>query len=210
MAGFWGANDQLKDPYHYGILLQNFQSIIAFPIWLFNANNWGNINLHKMVNITPGVLPQVDLPPEFYTEAAVVTPYEKIKFDSNMFLLFLVLQGLPIIFVGLVLLWVWVRVGVSVGGVPKLTSFGLYDTMFKLEVEGLKGGADERLKAESSDVLGIVEGATVHMFVPKEELGNRVSDSLVSDLTGGKGGEIEGQKTEHIHPQTADTLEESV
>jgi hypothetical protein len=162
VANFCGAEDQLKDPYHYGILLQSFQSIIVFPVWMFNANNFGNVELHKAAEIVEGVLPEGDLPPEFYTEAAIVAPYEKFKFDRAMFVLFLVLQSLALLFVIVVLLWVWFWVGVD--RIPELSSFGLFDARFKTRIDGLEVGPDEILSAESSDVLRIVEGARVRML----------------------------------------------
>jgi hypothetical protein len=48
VESFWGADDQLNGgPATYGLLLQEFQSVLAFPLWLFNANNFGNIALKK-------------------------------------------------------------------------------------------------------------------------------------------------------------------
>ena len=80
------------DPSTSVVLSQNFQSILTFPFWLFNANNYGNTALQAQQ-----IIPM--LPMEFYTEASIVAPYVKIKFDWVMFVIFLVLQGLAISFV---------------------------------------------------------------------------------------------------------------
>lgn len=114
--GFWSSADQLGDPSTYGIIAQNFQSILAFPFWLFNVNNWGNTNLSHDA-ISP------DLPPEFYTRAEFVEPYTKLMFDPSRFGVFVALQGCAIIFVWAVLVWVWV----AEGRLPECSSFPLFD-----------------------------------------------------------------------------------
>src|SRR3954463_16824253 len=37
---FWSSQKLLADPSTWGILSQNFQSLLVFPFWLFNSNNW--------------------------------------------------------------------------------------------------------------------------------------------------------------------------
>jgi hypothetical protein len=88
----------MEDPSTYGIVIQNFQSILAFPFWLFNSNSWGNTALVPNQIIST-------LPPEFYIQASIVAPYTKIKFSVAMFILFVIFQGLAIIFVWSVLLF---------------------------------------------------------------------------------------------------------
>ncbi|KAK7973193.1 hypothetical protein PG996_007421 [Apiospora saccharicola] len=81
-ANFATANDKLLDMSTDGVLARNFQSILAFPFWFFNDNNWGNTAL-DFTAITP------TLPPQFYTVAALVAPYSKIQFSRTMFYLFI-------------------------------------------------------------------------------------------------------------------------
>ena len=114
--GFWTSAHQLQDPSTYGIIAQNFQSILAFPFWLFNVNNWGNTHLRED-QISP------DLPPEFYTRAEFVEPYTKLMFDPSRFGVFVALQGCAIVFVWAVLAWVWV----AEGRLPDCSSFPLFD-----------------------------------------------------------------------------------
>lgn len=64
---FWSSNLQMGDPSTYGILVQNYQSVLAFPFWLFNDNNWGNLALRSNQTV-PG------MPHEFYTQASIVAP----------------------------------------------------------------------------------------------------------------------------------------
>ena len=71
---FWSAQDQLESEYWSIEPYQIFQSVLAFPFWKFNPNNFGNVHLNAK-NIVPG------LPPDFYTIASIGNPYEKIVVD---------------------------------------------------------------------------------------------------------------------------------
>ncbi|KAI4864525.1 hypothetical protein F4820DRAFT_448962 [Hypoxylon rubiginosum] len=144
VSNFWIAADQLRDPLTYGILLFNFQSILVFPFWLFNANNWGNTALQSQTIIDT-------LPSEFYTRTSIVAPYTKLRFDSGMFYLFVALQGSAIIFTWGVLLGVWFQPRIF----PMLSSFPLFDVAFKAKIE-VKGDQKKILTADSSDIIGIM------------------------------------------------------
>ncbi|KAK3385248.1 hypothetical protein B0H63DRAFT_543507 [Podospora didyma] len=100
---FWTSIDQFElEPETYGYLRHNFYNILAFPTWLFNANNFGNTELenNKIVR---------SLPPQFYTTAYFVAPYVKFKFNQAMVIVFAILQGLELLFAWSVLLWaVWI------------------------------------------------------------------------------------------------------
>jgi hypothetical protein len=142
------------DPSAYVVFSQNFQSILAFPFWLFNANNYGNTAL-QVQQIIPV------LPVEFYTEASIVAPYIKIKFDWGMFIIFLVLQGLAISFVWAVLLWVWF----AVKGLPATSSYPLFDFAFKAKAE-IEVDQQDVLNAGDLDVINMVRD--VKIFVKME------------------------------------------
>src|SRR5205085_1711086 len=74
---FWSAQASLSDRFLQGIVLRNFRSVLAFPVWLFNANNYGNTELQgKRLN--------EGLPDEFYTRAEVVRPLVKLKFEARL------------------------------------------------------------------------------------------------------------------------------
>ncbi|KAK8024444.1 hypothetical protein PG993_012510 [Apiospora rasikravindrae] len=144
-ANFAMTNDQALDPSTDGVLSRNFQSILAFPLWLFNANNWGNIEL-KANTITP------TLPPEFYTTATIVAPYSKIGFNRTMFYLFIAFQGLALSLIWAVLIWIWVRST----PLPYISSFPLFDAAFKLEKQELAQDQAVVFKAEDTHVLELV------------------------------------------------------
>ena len=72
---FWTAQSQLQDEYTSIAPYQLFQSLLAFPFWHFNDNNFGNVRLGSQ-NIT------TSLPEEFYTTAAVDKPMDKISVNG--------------------------------------------------------------------------------------------------------------------------------
>ncbi|KAK5627505.1 hypothetical protein RRF57_003220 [Xylaria bambusicola] len=137
---FWSSTDQLMDPSTYGILQQNFQSILAFPFWLFNNNNWGNIELRSN-QITPS------LPPQFYTEASIVAPFTKIRFNRSMFALFLALQGLATFFCWATLCWLWLGPKI----VTKMSLWSLFDVAYKTDVQG-----EEKANFQSLTTPGVI------------------------------------------------------
>ncbi|KAI1121597.1 hypothetical protein F5Y10DRAFT_271913 [Nemania abortiva] len=145
VSNFYIADQQLQNPQTYGILLQNFQSIIAFPFWMFNANNYGNLDLKPQDIINT-------LPSEFYTKACIVAPYSTILFNDSMFHLFLALQSAVILFLWIVLLWTWIGVKHKF---PIVSSFPLLDAVLKGVFE-TKGDKTKILSADSSDILDMV------------------------------------------------------
>ncbi|KAK4445479.1 hypothetical protein QBC34DRAFT_472396 [Podospora aff. communis PSN243] len=146
---FWDNQDNLSDPYTEGILLQNFRSILAFPIWLFNANNYGNPELNGKV-LNPG------LPPEFYTEAAVVSPLVKLHFDGTLLKVFIVLEGIVLLtlWAGILLLFApW-----SSGAGLVMSSFPAMDFFFKADV--VDAGGPEVVDGDG--VLERAGGVTIY------------------------------------------------
>jgi hypothetical protein len=139
------ADDHVSDPFSDGVLSRNFQSILAFPLWFFNDNNWGNTAL--MANATTTTLPS-----DYYCVAAIVAPYNKIIFDHTMFYIFIILQGISLLFIWVVLIWVWVWAA----PIPYISSFPLFDANYKLETFDLAQDQSVISKAEDSHVLEYV------------------------------------------------------
>ncbi|KAK1750897.1 hypothetical protein QBC47DRAFT_88788 [Echria macrotheca] len=125
VENFWSAGHQLQDAYSNALLQRNFRSILLFPAWLFQANNYGNDGLDERVI-------DENLPAEFYTAAAVVRSYTKIKFDPVMTFLFVGLEGVVLVFAWAVLGWVVVVYRT----LPEISSFPLFDAAFKAETTG--------------------------------------------------------------------------
>ncbi|KAK7946989.1 uncharacterized protein PG986_011310 [Apiospora aurea] len=135
-ANFAVADFQASDLSQDGVMSRNFQSILAFPLWLFNDNNWGNLALDANT-ITP------TLPPQFYTTATIVASYGKIGFNRTMtgasFDLGCVVMDL-----------------VSLNPLPYISSFPLFDATFKLEKQELAQDQTVVFKAEDTHVLELV------------------------------------------------------
>ncbi|EAS30478.3 uncharacterized protein CIMG_05957 [Coccidioides immitis RS] len=117
---FWSGQDQLSNKYWSRELYQTFQSILAFPLWKFNPNNFGNVELSAQEITT-------SLPPEFHTKAAIATPYTRIVLNKSMFILFLLLHILVLTFVWAMLLWLVI----TRPDLPKISSYPLFDFAFK-------------------------------------------------------------------------------
>jgi len=145
---FWSSKTQLGDPAAHGILSQNFQSLLAFPFWLFNANNWGNTALRENTTIPT-------LPPQFYTQASIVAPYTKIRFNQAMFALFIAFQGLAMAFVWVVLVVVW-RAGEAL---PTTSSYPIFDVAFKAKVDAEAKARGVVVNANSLTIVNLMKDA---------------------------------------------------
>ncbi|KAK1836854.1 hypothetical protein QBC39DRAFT_429866 [Podospora conica] len=152
---FWDNQNSLSDTYIDGILLQNFRSILVFPIWLFNANNHGNKDLK-------GKILNPNLPSEFYTTAAVVSPLLKLRFDPTFLSVFIALECILLLSLWIMLLWVFPRWSAA----PELStsSFPTLDFLFKAEVlDRVSGTSDDGLRtAEGSEIVKRADGAVVY------------------------------------------------
>jgi len=126
---FWMAQDQLQDEYWSSEEYHALQSLIAFPLWFFQPNNYGNIELRPNVTIST-------LPPEFYTTAAITTPYTKLVVNQAMFCAFLILEGTVLVFLWVVPIWLCL----APKKIPNISSFSLLDFAFKTNLVGLDGG----------------------------------------------------------------------
>jgi hypothetical protein len=151
IENFWTAHEQLQNPSTDGVLLQNFRSIIAFPVWMFNANNYGNTEL-AVKEISP------DLPKEFYTQASFVKPYLKLKFDPIVLTVFGVSHLIVLIFSAVVLIWAMCRAKT----LPAISSFPVFDIYFKPQVR-VKDVMDyvDVWHAEDSEIIGLMKNASV-------------------------------------------------
>jgi len=117
---------------------------------MFNANNWGNsgVNGDKLSTFVP---------PEFYKTASIVKPYVKLKFDLTILLLFVVFQGLVLLF--LWVLWAWAAL--TARKMPVVSSFPLYDFLFKPGFVIAEASREEIWNAGGAQVLDIIGGAKV-------------------------------------------------
>lgn len=125
VESFWSSHEQLKHSFSQAVILREFRSALIFPLWIFNANNYGNTGLEDRVMSN-------ELPREFYTTASIVRAYTKIKFHPTLVQIFVVFQGVAILFAWIVLFW-----AISVRrSLPEISSFPLFDAEFKAEARG--------------------------------------------------------------------------
>jgi hypothetical protein len=150
---FFSIKENLGNPFIDGVVLESFRSVLAFPVWLFNPNNGGNIELESQV-ISP------NLPKEFYTRASTVAPYVKLKFDPVFLLLFVIFQGTVLALLWLLLLWAFF----TAGTLPVISSYAQFDISFKAEVGGPLGVEvdpfDTRVAGDSK-ILKMMDGVKV-------------------------------------------------
>ncbi|KAF2122772.1 hypothetical protein BDV96DRAFT_639340 [Lophiotrema nucula] len=155
---FWNAQDQISSPYWSAELTRTLQSTLTFPLWLFNPNNYGNIDLNDQQMST-------NLPKEFYTKASLTRPFTKIVLDRGMLIAFIALEGLSLLFIWAVLVWLWV----VNPELPQLSSYPLVDFAFKAKEQGHEGGGfgygnglvgadDKRIRRKLKDVRVTLRG----------------------------------------------------
>ena len=115
MAGeFWSSGQQMSSEYWQGSIYSTFQSILVFPIWMFNSNNLGNIeNAHfSPTSVNP------HLPREFYTKATISDSFTRIIVDSVIFICFAVFQGILLGFLWGSLFWLAVPLLPDISSLP--------------------------------------------------------------------------------------------
>lgn len=157
---FWSACRSLPDPFLDGIVLQQLRSVLAFPVWLFNANNYGNTALEGGV-VNPG------LPEEFYTRGEVVRGVVKLGVERG-FLVggFMVVEGvvLAVLWLGLgVLFWPGKRRG---GG--ETTEFPVVDLLFGADV---RAAVSKEKGEESASVVKRVRGVRLGVVQVNDKVG---------------------------------------
>ena len=150
---FWSNQAALNATYTDGFVLQNFRSLLAFPVWLFNANNYGNIQLEKAI-LNP------NLPKEFYATAAVVKPLVKLKFDPTLLFTFAVLEALVLVVLWGSLVWLFLPWGQGAGLL--VTSFPVLDFLFRAEARVGETDRQELRAAGGSEALKSFGGVRVH------------------------------------------------
>jgi uncharacterized membrane protein YgcG len=119
---FWEAPGGLG--YHDWSIVayQSLKSLIAFPIWEFSRNNFGDPRLEP-------------LPDEFKISASLCRPYYKIIIDSRLFVAYLVLQSTVLMFCWVVIAW---RL-ISRFDIAELSSYPMVDFAVKLVEKGISG-----------------------------------------------------------------------
>ncbi|KAK4448934.1 hypothetical protein QBC34DRAFT_352135 [Podospora aff. communis PSN243] len=149
VESFWTLRNQLSSTTADGVLLLQMRSVLAFPVWLFNGNNWGRGD-----ETTRGE--------EFVRRGEVVREVAKLRFDRVVLGVFVAVQGgvLVVLMAG----WVWILMGVfggKGGGMPNVSSYPLFDAGFRSEVVGGEGEREKAWGADDGEVLEVVDGVRV-------------------------------------------------
>ncbi|KAK0622479.1 hypothetical protein B0T14DRAFT_494129 [Immersiella caudata] len=159
IESFWTSRNQLSSQTADGVLLQHLRSILVFPVWLFNGNNWGRGN--ETTRVDGGM-----------RRGEVVRGFGKLRFDRGVLGGFVVLQGgvLVVMMAG----WVWIVMGITASGrgkgMPNVSSFPLFDVGFKSRVVG-EMDRGRVWEAGDGEVLGALEEVRVVADVIGEEEG---------------------------------------
>lgn len=126
IESFWTGRERLETEHlAYGYLTQHFHSVLSFPLWFFNANNYGNVELPSSLDVVS------PLPSEFRTEAYIVAPYSMIKLSTAMIIVFAATQGLVLVLAWILLIWA----AVVSASLPTISSFPLFDLIFKARTD---------------------------------------------------------------------------
>ncbi|KAH6687780.1 hypothetical protein F5X68DRAFT_231327 [Plectosphaerella plurivora] len=150
---FWTSQSQLATEHlAYGYLAQHFHSILAFPVWFLNVNNFGNIDLPS--NDLNVVSPLSD---DFLTTAHIVAPHTLIRFRLAMVIAFAVAQGLVLAFAWILLIWA-MRVSASL---PMISSYPIFDLVFKAET-AINARSDELWDADDAKIETMLQGLKVN------------------------------------------------
>ncbi|KAF2659788.1 hypothetical protein K491DRAFT_622242 [Lophiostoma macrostomum CBS 122681] len=130
---FMNGAANLENTYWSSELTRTFQSILAFPLWYFQPNNYGNVDL----NVTTM---SDKLPKEFYTKARLTKQFTRIMIKHDMFIVYCVLQGAALVFLWAVLIWLWL----TRPKLPIISSYPLVDFAFKAKVADYEGGTGQK------------------------------------------------------------------
>ncbi|KAI1114517.1 hypothetical protein F5Y14DRAFT_171521 [Nemania sp. NC0429] len=152
VESFWIAGEELQDPSYYGVLSQNLFGVLAFPFWLFNANNYGNMNLLPNTLIST-------LPREFYTQASLVAEYPRLGFNTSFYYLFIVLESILLLFFWVALCMVLL----NKHDLPRISGFPLFDFSLKCTTDIVDGQREGHItKADDAKVIAIAGRSRVH------------------------------------------------
>jgi hypothetical protein len=96
----WNHNQELSEHDWAVVSYDTLKSTLAFVIWFFSENSYGNPELLNSAKCIVQILPE-----EYQTTASLCQIYIKLVIDSRMLALYAVLEILPLCFCWMVLLW---------------------------------------------------------------------------------------------------------
>lgn len=133
-------------------------STLAFTSWFFSANNNGNLALAGSDTFSL-------LPVEYHTTASTARPSTRTIINRGMVIVYVVLQGLPLLFCWAMLL---LRV-VSRLELVELSSFPLLDFIFKAEWHGTPELGEVQMgKVGDGEVRSRLKGIRITAHKPEK------------------------------------------
>ncbi|ORY00364.1 hypothetical protein BCR34DRAFT_494609 [Clohesyomyces aquaticus] len=127
---FWNRNGVSEEHDWSVTAYEALQNMLAFILWEFSINSWGNPDMHHSAHGPDGEV--AFLPQEFRTTIASARPLTKFVIDRKMFALYILFQGIPVLFCWVVMA---VRVAMRMPR-PKTSSFPTMDVVFKSNLAG--------------------------------------------------------------------------
>lgn len=143
---FWNHDSNISERDWSIEAYKNLNSILAFTAWFFTENNFGN---PQMANPEPSSSPQPEesvLPDKFRTTASTATTSIRFIIDERMFLVYVILQALPILFCWGVLMWRIIGKHQRI----KRSSFPLLDFIFKAEEDTSKNVHEKEFQLQDA------------------------------------------------------------
>jgi hypothetical protein len=202
---FWNSQMQLSSNFWSTDIYTALKSLLAFVLWEFNVNNYGNPIMRQspLQEITY-------LPPEFSTTASICNTYVKVVVDPNMFAAYLILQLVVLLFVWANLIIIWL----SRSMLPEISSYRLIDFASKAveknvpdrrtgldeKLESMTNSGDDRVRKELKDVKvflrsnGVEQGNATAVSVVETDGYNGVVKRLVLVTDNGNGMEMLKEK----------------
>jgi hypothetical protein len=198
---FWNSQMQLSSNFWSTDVYTALKSLLAFVLWEFNVNNYGNPIMrpspHQEITY---------LPPEYYTNASICNPYVKVVVDPRMFAAYLILQLVVLLFVWASLIIIWL----SRSMLPEISSYRLIDFAAKAveknvpdrrtgldeKLESMTNSGDDRVRKELRDVKvflrsnGGEQGKATAVSVVEPDGYSGVAKRLVLVTDGGDGMEM--------------------
>jgi hypothetical protein len=151
---FWSSQGMSKHDWSVDAY-KTLNSLLAFTSWFFTENNYGNPQFDPAKQTDQGI---PFLSHEFYTTASTAKQYTKFTIDTRMFVVYIVLQVIPLLFCWAVLIWRMVR------GSPQIdtSSFPLLDFYYKAKLEDNENiDCQDLLKADNSIFLKTLKNVNV-------------------------------------------------
>jgi hypothetical protein len=134
---------------------RTLKNMLAFVLWFFSDNNFGNPALSDANSLTADETWSF-LPDMYRTTASLCTPYVRLNVNQGMFALYIALELIPLLFCWAAIYWLWVMRDEFM----ETTSFPSIDLQIRTQLLGLdrlegyllRHGGDSAILSHARDV----------------------------------------------------------